>query len=126
MKLRAFLKTWARRITIDAFALWIAARDPRVPWYAKAAAGGAAAYTLSPISLVPDSVGLLGDLSDLIVVPLGIIATVRLIPDALMREFRKEAIRRERRPRSYKRVALVVLVWAAVAAGVAWFRGPAG
>jgi uncharacterized membrane protein YkvA (DUF1232 family) len=71
-----------------------------VPWYAKAAAGAAAAYTLSPISLIPDSVGLLGDLSDVIVVPLGIVFAVRLIPDDLMKEFRTEAMRRDVGPRA--------------------------
>jgi len=37
------LKTWARGIKRDVVALWIAARDPRVPWYAKVAAGAVAA-----------------------------------------------------------------------------------
>ena len=49
------LKQWARVIKRDVIALWIAAGDPRVPWYAKVAAGAVAAYALSPIDLIPDS-----------------------------------------------------------------------
>jgi uncharacterized membrane protein YkvA (DUF1232 family) len=40
--------------------VWIAARDPRVPWYAKAVAAAVAAYALSPIDLIPDFVPVLG------------------------------------------------------------------
>jgi uncharacterized membrane protein YkvA (DUF1232 family) len=42
------LRTWARNLKNDLVALWLAARDPRVPWYAKALAGMVAAYALSP------------------------------------------------------------------------------
>lgn len=48
------LRTWARSLKRDVVALLLAARDPRVPWYAKALAGAVAAYALSPIDLVPD------------------------------------------------------------------------
>lgn len=47
-------KQWARSIKRDVVGLWIAARDPRVPWYAKAAAAAVAAYALSPIDFIPD------------------------------------------------------------------------
>ena len=63
-------------------ALWIAARDSRVPWYAKVAAGAVAAYALSPIALIPDFIPVLGYLDDLIIVPLGILVVVKLIPAA--------------------------------------------
>jgi uncharacterized membrane protein YkvA (DUF1232 family) len=48
------VKEWARAIKRDVHALWLAARDPRTPWYAKALALGIAAYALSPIDLIPD------------------------------------------------------------------------
>ena len=51
----ARLREWARAIKRDVHAVWLAARDPRVPWYAKAVAGCVAAYALSPIDLIPDS-----------------------------------------------------------------------
>mgnify|MGYP003650235598 FL=1 len=59
-------KTWARSIKRDIVALWIAARDQRVPWYAKLAAGCVAAYALSPIDLIPDFIPVLGYLDDII------------------------------------------------------------
>ena len=48
------LRDWARSIKRDVHALYLAARDPRVPWYAKAVALAVAAYALSPIDLIPD------------------------------------------------------------------------
>ena len=82
------LKSWARALKRDVSALWIAARDPRVPWYAKALAGAVAAYALSPIDLIPDFIPVLGYLDDLILVPAGIWLVLRLVPRNLMREFR--------------------------------------
>ncbi len=48
--------------------LWAVARDARVPWYAKAAAAGAAAYVVSPVDLVPDVLPVLGQLDDVWIV----------------------------------------------------------
>ena len=84
----------ARTIRRDVVALWIAARDPRVPWYAKAMAGAVAGYALSPIDLIPDFIPVLGYLDDLVIVPAGILLTVRMIPARLMVEFRTEAAKR--------------------------------
>ena len=64
----------------DVHTVYLAARDPRVPWYAKALALCVAAYALSPIDLIPDFIPVLGYLDDLIIVPLGILAVVQLIP----------------------------------------------
>lgn len=75
-------KKWARAIKRDIVALWLASRDPRVPWYAKVAAGSVAAYALSPIDLIPDFIPVLVYLDDLLIVPLGILLVVRLIPEA--------------------------------------------
>ena len=69
----ARLKQWARTIKRDGIALWLAARDARVPWLAKAVAAAVAAYALSPIDLIPDFIPVLGYLDDVILVPLGIL-----------------------------------------------------
>ena len=90
------LKSWARAVKTDVVALWLAARDPRTPWYAKAAAACVAAYALSPIDLIPDFIPILGYLDDLLIVPAGILLAVWLIPADLMAEFREEARRRDR------------------------------
>ena len=101
----------ARSITRDAVAVWIAARDPRVPWYAKVLAGSVAAYALSPIDLIPDFIPVLGYLDDLVIVPAGILLIVQLIPPGLMAEFRSEAARRADRPVSRTAGAAIVLLW---------------
>ena len=91
--------------------LSLAARDPRVPWYAKVVAACVAAYAFSPIDLIPDFIPVLGYLDDVIIVPLGILLAIRLIPPALLEEHRCAAIERsQQRPTSYiERVAELIL-----------------
>jgi uncharacterized membrane protein YkvA (DUF1232 family) len=113
-------KQRARTIKRDAIAVWIAARDPRVPWYAKLVAAAVAAYAFSPIDLIPDFVPVLGYLDDIVIVPAGILLTVRLIPPGLMKEFRAEAKRRIERPTSRIGAAAIVLLWLATLALTAW------
>lgn len=116
-------KQWARTIKRDVVALWLAARDPRVPWYAKALAGAVAAYALSPIDLIPDFIPVLGYLDDLLIVPLGILLTVRLVPPDVMRELRAEAAQREGRPASRAGLVFIVCIWlAAFALTGFWLR----
>lgn len=109
------LRQWARALKRDVVALYLAARDPRVPWYAKVAAGCVAAYALSPIDLIPDFIPVLGYLDDIILVPLGIALAVRLIPPALLEEHRRAAAARIERPVSRAGAAAIILVWVALA-----------
>jgi uncharacterized membrane protein YkvA (DUF1232 family) len=105
-------------------ALWIAARDARTPWYAKAVAALVAAYALSPIDLIPDFIPILGYLDDLAIVPLGILLAVKLVPADLMAEFRAEAARREHRPTSNAGAMVVVILWILGAALLIWLLWP--
>lgn len=114
------MKRWARAIKRDVVALWLAARDPRVPWYAKAVAGLVAAYALSPIDLIPDFVPVLGYLDDVILIPLGIMLAVKLVPAALMQEFRRRAETADR-PISRAGLALIVAIWLLAAAALSWW-----
>jgi uncharacterized membrane protein YkvA (DUF1232 family) len=114
-------KQWARALKSDILALWIAARDPRTPWYAKAAAGAVAAYALSPIDLIPDFVPVFGYLDDLVIVPLGIALVVRLVPHDLMTEYRREAALRESRPRSFAAAAAIAAIWILALFAVAYW-----
>lgn len=118
------LKTWARSIKRDVVAVWLAARDPRVPWHVKALAAAIAAYALSPIDLIPDFIPLLGYLDDLLIVPLGILLVIRLIPEELMIEFRREAERRMERPTSRMAAAFIIALWATAAALLLWWLWP--
>ena len=113
-------KQWARVIKRDAHALYLAARDPRVPWYAKALALCVAGYALSPIDLIPDFIPVLGYLDDVILVPLGIWAVVKLIPPDLMAEHRAAAALAAERPVSRTAALVIALIWAASIALTVW------
>jgi uncharacterized membrane protein YkvA (DUF1232 family) len=91
--------------------LWLAARDARVPWHAKAVAGAVAAYALSPVDLIPDFIPMLGYLDDLLIVPLGIMLAIRLVPVEVMNELRTEATRRIERPSSRVGLIFILAVW---------------
>ena len=120
-------KRWAHAVKRDVVALYIAGRDPRTPWFAKALAVAIAAYALSPIDLIPDFIPILGYLDDLLIVPLGILIVVRLIPKDLMAEYRETASARERRKSHHRQqgrwsvAALIVTVWLIVFAVIAWW-----
>jgi len=105
------IKDWARRLKRDVVALWIAARDPRVPLAAKLVAGGVAAYALSPIDLIPDFIPVLGYLDDLLLVPLGIMLAIRLVPQEIMAQARAEANQRAERPVSRLGLLLILAIW---------------
>lgn len=117
-------RRWAKALKRDVVALWIAARDPRTPRYAKVAAAAVAAYALSPIDLIPDFIPVLGYVDDLLIVPLGVLLVVKLIPAALMDEYRAEAARREK-PVSRAGLIFVVAIWVIAATLIAgWLLWP--
>jgi uncharacterized membrane protein YkvA (DUF1232 family) len=114
------LKNWARVIKRDVHALYLASRDPRVPWYAKALAVAVAGYALSPIDLIPDFIPVLGYLDDLVIVPLGILLVIRLIPPQIMAEHRKTAELAQARPTSRTASVVIVCIWVACIALGGW------
>lgn len=91
MALLAELKQRARHLKAESFALYLAARDPRTPWYTKLIVAGIVAYAFSPIDLIPDFVPVLGYLDDLILIPMGIAFAVKLTPDLILAECRTRA-----------------------------------
>ena len=106
------LRQWARTVKRDVLMLYLAAHDPRVPWYAKVVAAWVAAYACSPIDLIPDFIPVLGYLDDVIIVPLGIVLAIRLIPPALLEEHRRAAIEQsQRHPTSYVGAAIILMIW---------------
>lgn len=114
------LRSWAKSIKRDVIALWLAARDPRTPWYAKLFALIVAGYALSPVDLIPDFIPVLGYLDDLVMLPLGILATVAMIPRPLMTELRAAAEMLEARPQSRSAVLIIICVWIVAAAFAGW------
>src|SRR5512136_3139506 len=85
------IKDKAASLKKEAYALYFAARDPRLPWYVKAFLGLVLAYAFSPIDLIPDFIPLLGYLDDLVLVPLGIALAIKLVPAEVMAECRQRA-----------------------------------
>jgi uncharacterized membrane protein YkvA (DUF1232 family) len=118
--LAARLAAWARSIKRDVHAVYLAARDPRTPWYAKALAIGVVAYALSPIDLIPDFIPVLGQLDELIILPAGIWLVVRFIPPDVMNEHRAAAAVAEQMPRSMAGALMIVLIWIVLIAGAGW------
>ena len=116
----AQLKEWARTLTRDVHAVYLAARDPRVPWYAKALAVAVAGYALSPIDLIPDFIPVLGYLDDLVIVPLGVWLVVSLIPTDVMAEYRQLAAASGRRPVSKAGAVVMIAIWILSIAMVGW------
>lgn len=106
----------------ETYALYLAYRDPRVPWYAKAVAAATVAYAVSPIDLIPDFIPVLGYLDDLVIVPLGIALSARLIPLEIMADCRQKAHQKLQGAGSLGRKAatVVVMVWLLSLALLVW------
>ena len=106
------LKARARALKREAYAIYIAARDPRTPWYAKALVFFVVAHTFSPIDLIPDFIPVLGYLDDLIITPGGIWLAVRLIPAEVMQEARATAATRDvNKSIGGVGAVIIILIW---------------
>ena len=114
------LNVWARGLIRDVHAVYLAARDPRIPWYVRILALAVAGYALSPIDLIPDFIPVIGYADDLIIVPLGIWLAVSLIPKEVMTEYRAKAIEAGQRPRSGIAAIVIIAIWVFAAAALGW------
>ncbi|MCX5830854.1 MAG: YkvA family protein [Deltaproteobacteria bacterium] len=115
-------KERARVLKQETFTLVVACRHPRVPWYAKALALLVVGYALSPIDLIPDFIPVLGYLDDLVLIPLGILLVIRLIPEEVLAECRRQAEEIVGRATRAGKIAAVVIVaiWVVTAALLLW------
>jgi uncharacterized membrane protein YkvA (DUF1232 family) len=115
------LKSQAQKLKAETYALYLAYRDPRTPWYAKAWAGLVLAYAFSPLDLIPDFIPVLGYLDDLLLVPAGIALALRLIPPEVMAESREKVKEIHAKPVNWWTGALIILLWLALAGmGILW------
>jgi uncharacterized membrane protein YkvA (DUF1232 family) len=119
------LASWKQRVRAlkkEAYALYIAMRDPRVPWYAKLFMGLVLAHTFSPIDLIPDFIPVLGYLDDLLIVPLGIALTLKMIPPEVMTDARRQAdaVIDQGVPVSRLGAVLIVAVWLVFLLAAVW------
>jgi uncharacterized membrane protein YkvA (DUF1232 family) len=115
-------KQRAQKVKVDTYALYLAYRDHRTPWYAKLLAAGVVAYAVSPIDLIPDFIPVLGILDDLVIVPLGAALAIRMVPKEVMAECREKA--RDAMGPSASRttrwlvVVIIIAIWCLLAASV--------
>jgi uncharacterized membrane protein YkvA (DUF1232 family) len=106
-------KHWARSLKVEAFTIYLACRDPRLPWSTRLCAACVAAYAFSPIDLIPDFIPIFGYLDDLILVPLGVALVLRMIPVALLDEHRTQArfMAARGKPANWIAAAAILIVW---------------
>ena len=116
-----WLEDWkgrAQRLKTEVYAIYLAYKDPRVPWYARVLAACVVGYAFSPIDLIPDPIPVLGYLDDLLIVPLGVVLAIKMIPPNVLVECREQAQEVMRQGKPVNRVAAVVIVaiWLSLAA----------
>jgi uncharacterized membrane protein YkvA (DUF1232 family) len=118
MRLLAEFKQRARRLRAEPFALYLAARHPGTPWYAKLFVAGIVAYAFSPIDLIPDFVPVLGYLDDLTLIPIGIALAIRMVPSSVLAECRARAqeVMSQGKPVNRIAGAVIVVIWIALTA----------
>ena len=119
MRARKAWRQRARLLKLETYAITLAYRDPRTPWYARAFAACVVAYAFSPIDLIPDFIPVLGYLDDLVLVPLGIALAVRMIPPHVLADCRLEAqaiMSGDPRPTNWAGAAVIIAVWLLLAA----------
>jgi uncharacterized membrane protein YkvA (DUF1232 family) len=111
------LKRWAGRLKTEVYALYLAYKDRRVPWYTRLFAALVVGYAFSPIDLIPDPIPILGYLDDLVLVPLGIALAIKMIPPGILTEHREraQAVMAAGKPVNWIAAAVVVSVWISLA-----------
>ena len=123
----AWFQKWnlsVKALKKETLALFLAYKDPRTPWYAKAFAGLVVAYAFSPLDLIPDFIPVLGYLDDLILIPAGIALALKMIPAEVMRDSRIAAQEQQTgKPVNWIAAGLIVLLWISLAwLAVIWMR----
>jgi uncharacterized membrane protein YkvA (DUF1232 family) len=103
-------KQKSRHLKIEIYALYLAYRDPRVPWYAKAFVALVVGYAFSPIDLIPDFIPVLGYLDDLVLIPLGVAVALKMIPEKIMEDCRIRSKEVMSKKKPINRVAAVVII----------------
>ncbi len=116
MMLAQAIETWkrrARQLKLETYAVYLAYRDPRVPWYARLLGACVVAYAFSPIDLIPDPIPVLGYLDDLILVPLGIALVLKMIPEPVLAECREkaQAAMNDGKPTNWAAAVVIVAIW---------------
>jgi uncharacterized membrane protein YkvA (DUF1232 family) len=109
-------ETWkrrARQLSAQTYALYLAYRHPRTPWYAKVFAALVVGYVFSPVDPIPDVIPGVGLLDEMVVVPIGVPIAAKMIPRKVMEECQVKAREVAEGEKPVSRVAAVVVlaVW---------------
>ena len=111
------IRGWARQLKADTLTLWFCCKHPATPWPAKLLASLVVAYALSPIDLIPDFIPVIGYLDDVILIPIGIYFTLKLVPPPVIEQCRQQARdwldARQAKPRNYAAAGVIVCLWLA-------------
>jgi uncharacterized membrane protein YkvA (DUF1232 family) len=111
-------QSWRDRVNklnLEVYALYLAFRDKRCPWYAKVWIGLVVGYAVSPIDLIPDFIPVLGQIDDLIIIPAGIAVAVKMIPKGVMDECRQRAVNQPMNSKTkYLVIGIIVSIYALV------------
>lgn len=115
-KILPALKEKIKELKYNLQALSIAYRRKDVPVYAKIAIIITVCYALSPIDLIPDFIPVLGYLDDLVLVPLFIFISIKLIPKDIMDECREQAkdLRENGKPKKWYYAMPIIIIWLAL------------
>ena len=116
-------KAKAQKLKLEVYALYIASKDRRVPWYARVVAVAVVAYAFSPIDLIPDPIPVLGYLDDLILIPLGIALVIKLIPAEVMQDCREKAAltMQAGKPKNWVAGGIIILIWVSLFAFTCYY-----
>ena len=111
------LKNRGRLLKTEVYAIYLAYKDPRVPWYARIFAVCVVGYAFSPIDLIPDPIPVIGYLDDLILVPLGIFLVLKMIPKEVMAECREQArvVMLKDKPVNWIAAIVIIGIWVVLA-----------
>ena len=121
-------KRWkqrARELAGQTYAIYLAVRHPRTPWYAKVLAALVVGYVFSPIDPIPDFIPGVGLLDEMVVVPIGVWIAAKMIPQEVMEECQERAreVAEGEKPVGRVAASVVVTIWlvcVAVAVYLAW------
>ncbi|MGZ5244459.1 MAG: YkvA family protein [Bacteroidia bacterium] len=107
------LKNRAKKLKSEAQVLMLAYSDKRTPIIAKILIAITVGYLLSPIDLIPDFIPVLGILDDLILVPVLIAISIKLIPKNTLEEIRQQV---KDNPQKLKKnnwifAVIIIMIW---------------
>lgn len=99
-------------------AVYLAYKHKDTPIIAKISAGITVGYALSPIDLIPDFIPILGYLDDLIILPLLIYISIKLIPKEILKECEEKSkeLWTNGKPKSWIYGVPIIVIWIIVVA----------